>query len=274
MIYNKQQNLSLINNKKFKEKMHQYMLYQIQINHIYYFNILFHNPFFEHFKNQFMNFEKFLANFQKQRNNALVNEEKIIIIKINEEINENQFNKTINNSIDTDISSNSNNSSSQDGSENEKNDFSKTNNLLTNFSNSNAYNNNEIKKSQKIEKETKKNSISLNKEIEKYKGNPIYENTEILRVSVKISKDNTVFFKVKRYDDVFETIKLFCEINVLCKRQVILEFNSLKLLTSELFSNTLNCSHNSFIIKEIVFFIKFALIESENRGLGRINDIG
>ena len=209
MIYNKQQNLSLINNKKFKEKMHQYMLYQIQINHIYYFNTLFHNPFFEHFKNQFMNFENFLANFQKQRNNALVNEEKII----NEEINENQFNKTINNSIDTDISSNSNNSSSQDGSENEKNDFSKTNNLLTNFSNSNAYNNNEIKKSQKIEKETKKNSISLNKEIEKYKGNPIYENTEILRVSVKISKDNTVFFKVKRYDDVFETIKLFCEIN-------------------------------------------------------------
>lgn len=211
MIYNKKQNLSLINKKKFKEKMYQYMLYQIQINHIYYFNTLFHNPFFEHFKNQFMNFEKFLANFQKQRNNAFINEEKII----NDEINENQFDKTINNSIDTDISSNSINSSPKDG--NEKKDFSKkTNNLLTNFSNLNAYNINEIKKSQKIENENetkKNNSISLNKETEEFKGNPIYENTEILRVSVKISNNNAVFFKIKRYDDVFETIKLFCEIN-------------------------------------------------------------
>ena len=64
------------------------------------------------------------------------------------------------------------------------------------------------------ENETKKNnSISLNKETEEFKGNPIYENTEILRVNVKISNNNAVFFKIKRYDDVFETIKLFCEIN-------------------------------------------------------------
>ena len=43
--------------------------------------------------------------------------------------------------------------------------------------------------------------------------NPQLENTEILRVKVKISKDNLAEFKLKRYDDVFETIKLFCEIN-------------------------------------------------------------
>lgn len=47
----------------------------------------------------------------------------------------------------------------------------------------------------------------------KYQGNPIFENTEILNVKVKISKDRTAIFKLKRYDDLFLTIKLFCEIN-------------------------------------------------------------
>lgn len=59
-------------------------------------------------------------------------------------------------------------------------------------------------------KETKND----NKEgTEKYQGNPIFENTEILNVQVKISKDRTAVFKLKRYDDLFLTIKLFCEIN-------------------------------------------------------------
>ena len=48
---------------------------------------------------------------------------------------------------------------------------------------------------------------------EKYQGNPAFENTEILNVQVKISKDRTAIFKLKRYDDLFLTIKLFCEIN-------------------------------------------------------------
>lgn len=47
----------------------------------------------------------------------------------------------------------------------------------------------------------------------KYQGNPAFENTEILNVQVKISKDRTAVFKLKRYDDLFLTIKLFCEIN-------------------------------------------------------------
>ena len=48
---------------------------------------------------------------------------------------------------------------------------------------------------------------------EKYQTNPAFENTEILNVNVKLSKDRTAIFKLKRFDDLFLTIKLFCEIN-------------------------------------------------------------
>ena len=40
-----------------------------------------------------------------------------------------------------------------------------------------------------------------------------FENTEILKVNIKISKDTIAVFKLRRYDDLFNTIKLFCEIN-------------------------------------------------------------
>ena len=43
--------------------------------------------------------------------------------------------------------------------------------------------------------------------------NPIVENTEILQVNVKIAKDKNVMFKLRRFDDLFLTVKLFCEIN-------------------------------------------------------------
>lgn len=59
-------------------------------------------------------------------------------------------------------------------------------------------------------KETKNDN---NEGTEKYQGNPAFENTEILNVQVKIAKDRTAVFKLKRYDDLFLTIKLFCEIN-------------------------------------------------------------
>ena len=49
--------------------------------------------------------------------------------------------------------------------------------------------------------------------VEKYEGNPEFENTVILNVNVKLSKDRTAVFKLKRFDDLFLTIKLFCEIN-------------------------------------------------------------
>ena len=43
--------------------------------------------------------------------------------------------------------------------------------------------------------------------------NPMTENTEILNVSIKISKNKRAVFKLRRFDDLFLTVKLFCEIN-------------------------------------------------------------
>ena len=63
--------------------------------------------------------------------------------------------------------------------------------------------------SPKNEEERKNESSSINK----YQGNPDFENTVILNVNVKISKDKTAVFRLKRYDDLFLTIKIFCEIN-------------------------------------------------------------
>ena len=52
-------------------------------------------------------------------------------------------------------------------------------------------------------------------EIKNYESqiNPYYENTEILKVNVKLPNNQTVVFKLRRFDDLFLTIKLFCEIN-------------------------------------------------------------
>ena len=39
------------------------------------------------------------------------------------------------------------------------------------------------------------------------------ENTDILEINVKVSKTKTLTFKMRRYDDMFRTVKIFCEIN-------------------------------------------------------------
>ena len=39
------------------------------------------------------------------------------------------------------------------------------------------------------------------------------ENTEILKVNIKISNNKIIIFKLRRFDDLFLTIKIFCEIN-------------------------------------------------------------
>ena len=41
------------------------------------------------------------------------------------------------------------------------------------------------------------------------------ENTDILEINVKISDNNNLVFKIRRYDDMFKTVKIFCEINKL-----------------------------------------------------------
>ena len=54
---------------------------------------------------------------------------------------------------------------------------------------------------------------SVNQELNNKLINPMNENTEILNVSVKISKNKRAVFKLRRFDDLFLTVKLFCEIN-------------------------------------------------------------
>ena len=41
------------------------------------------------------------------------------------------------------------------------------------------------------------------------------ENTDILEINVKLSEEKTLIFKIRRYDDMFKTVKMFCEINKL-----------------------------------------------------------
>ena len=41
------------------------------------------------------------------------------------------------------------------------------------------------------------------------------ENTDILEINVKIKDNKTLTFKIRRYDDMFRTVKIFCEINKL-----------------------------------------------------------
>lgn len=39
------------------------------------------------------------------------------------------------------------------------------------------------------------------------------ENTEILNIQIKVSQNHSLIFKLRRYDDLFQTVQLFCEIN-------------------------------------------------------------
>jgi len=54
---------------------------------------------------------------------------------------------------------------------------------------------------------------SINSELNSQSINPLIENTEILKIKVKIEKDKYLLFKLRRFDDLFLTVKLFCEIN-------------------------------------------------------------
>ena len=118
-------------------------------------------------------------------------------------INEIKMTKRRKSSTDTTVSSTSYNSSSYENeNEEEKDEENKEND--TSFD---LYNEN-ISDSEETEEKTPKCD-----ENEECIVNREFENTEILRVEVKISNGKKAVFKLKRYDDVFETIKLFCEIN-------------------------------------------------------------
>ena len=63
-------------------------------------------------------------------------------------------------------------------------------------------------------------SLDLNQSILKTQINSSFsekdkENTDILEINVKLSEQKTLVFKIRRYDDMFKTVKIFCEINKL-----------------------------------------------------------
>ena len=72
-----------------------------------------------------------------------------------------------------------------------------------------------------LSKKTFNSSLDLNKAILKTQINNFYEkekdkeNTDILEINVKLSEKKTLVFKIRRYDDMFKTVKIFCEINKL-----------------------------------------------------------
>ena len=108
-------------------------------------------------------------------------------------------------------------------------------------------------KNNNLKKTDFENKKVENKTIVKYQGNPALENTEILNVKVKISKDRTAIFKLKRYDDLFLTIKLFCEINSidekLIKPLIIKSLSTLNTIYQVMNSNLDNQQIN--ILKKI-----------------------
>lgn len=89
------------------------------------------------------------------------------------------------------------------------------------FSNKKQFHSEKEKKKNKEAKkrENKFDDISL-KTNKNYEINRLIENTEILRINVKISKDKIKVFTLKRFDDIFKTINLFCKINFIDEKLI------------------------------------------------------
>ena len=98
------------------------------------------------------------------------------------------------------------------------------NNNINNINSSNKKKPKNQKKKKSISSELKKSFSdnisepynkfnSINSELISQSINPLVENTEILKIKVKIEKDKYLLFKLRRFDDLFLTVKLFCEIN-------------------------------------------------------------
>ena len=93
----------------------------------------------------------------------------------------------------------------------EKKEILRKNSQKENLNNKNLHFdnlNNNINKNTNLNHQNKFNLNLFNVYNNKY-----FENTEILNINIKISKDKIVEFKLRRFDDLFFTVKLFCEIN-------------------------------------------------------------
>ena len=239
MMCNNMANYSLMNNMHFMNQMNNGIFYKT-CNNQFYNNSKAYNIYNFSQNNNMMNFR----NFKKKRdlflNQSNANNKTQYIRKeiINDENKENNINdndeniylrinkikmayhkkNSVNAICDCSFNSSTSDEEHEDSFEekdliefktekSKKRRLSNTSGVSTCPSNSS----NQSFKTKFEEKKLNKNLVKNDND--DYKGNPQYENTEILKVNVKISKDKFATFKLKRYDDVFETIKLFCEIN-------------------------------------------------------------
>ena len=239
MMCNNMANYSLMNNMHFMNQMNNGIFYKTY-NNQFYNNSKAYNIYNFSQNNNMMNFR----NFKKKRdlfiNQSNANNKTQYIRKeiINDESKENNINdndeniylrinkikmayhkkNSVNAICDCSFNSSTSDEEHEDSFEekdliefktekSKKRRLSNTSGVSTCPSNSS----NQSFKTKFEEKKLNKNLVKNDND--DYKGNPQYENTEILKVNVKISKDKFATFKLKRYDDVFETIKLFCEIN-------------------------------------------------------------
>ena len=181
----------------FKRNLLNYHNYFYQINFI---NQYHQNFYFQKYYNQFINFYKSFnilnkIDFNKNRESKFKKGENLSI-----KINSYQKEEGRNSSLDTDISDINSINSFSDEIKEEKNS--------------------EKHESQTIFENNQKNKNIASEKNKKCKINPNFENIEVLRVKVKLGNDNIAVFKLKRYDDLFETIKLFCEINLVDEKLI------------------------------------------------------
>ena len=292
MIYNSIPNFPLINNNSYQPYIYQNITYNIynnqclinQRNNSCQFR---QNKYLQQYQNSSLNQEKIIISKKVNTKNNVQNEKRLINKNdslTKEKKEENIFEKINNikmiprrkNSIDTTICDSSFDSSSLLGEEDNDNDNEEINNIdkkvlpdskiinlkrqLSNISeaNSELSKNSEDESNSSFfsisdeEKEEKEKNNKIFHKKEKYKGNSESENTEILNVNVKISKDKKAVFKLKRFDDVFETIKLFCEIYSLDEKLIKpLIIKSLSTL------NTIYQIMNSKLDKEQINLLKY-----------------
>ena len=181
----------------FKRNLLNYHNYFYQINFI---NQYHQNFYFQKYYNQFINLYKSFnilnkIDFSKNRESKFKKGENLSI-----KINSYQKEEGRNSSLDTDISDINSINSFSDEIKEEKNS--------------------EKHESQTIFENNQKNKNIASEKNKKCKINPNFENIEVLRVKVKLGNDNIAVFKLKRYDDLFETIKLFCEINLVDEKLI------------------------------------------------------
>jgi len=239
MMYNNMPNYSLMNNMYFMNQMNNGFFYKTY-NNQFYNNSKTYNAYNFRQNNNMMNFQNFkkkrdlflnqnntnnrnqyirkeIINEENKENNIMDNEENIYL-RINKIKMAYHKKNSVNAICDCSFNSSTSDEEHEDSfEEKDSNEFRTEKNKKRRLSNTSgvstcpSYTSNQSFKTKFEEKKLNENLVKNDND--EYKGNPQYENTEILKVNVKISKDKFATFKLKRYDDVFETIKLFCEIN-------------------------------------------------------------